>query len=126
MKSLSKGNSKKDPLSSSTINLKASTTLPLSSILQHGTTFEDDIGDSWAENADREDYDIPEEFQEPEKPLWKKNGKVDFYSMSSSDDKVKRANGQTKFKDPPKFETKKSQGDDDLSALLKVWVLITD
>ncbi|KAG5537691.1 hypothetical protein RHGRI_024969 [Rhododendron griersonianum] len=120
VKSLSKGNnSKKDTLSSSTLNLKGSTTLPLSSILQHGTTFEDDIGDSWPEHADREDYDIPEEFQEPEKPLWKKNGKVDFYSMSNSDDKMKRANGLTKSKDPPKFETKPSQGDDDLNALLK-------
>lgn len=127
MKSLSKGNnSKKDTISSSTINLKASTTLPLSSLSQHGTTLEDDIGDSWPDDDYREDYDIPEEFQEPEKPSWKKNGKVDVYSISNSDDKVKRANGQTKLKDPPKFETKTSKGDDDLNALLKVWILMTD
>jgi len=120
VKSLSKGNnSKKDTISSSTINLKASTTLPLSSLSQHGTTLEDDIGDSWPDDDYREDYDIPEEFQEPEKPSWKKNGKVDVYSISNSDDKVKRANGQTKLKDPPKFETKTSKGDDDLNALLK-------
>ena len=85
-----------------------------------GPTFEDDIADSWAENADREEFDVSEEFQELEKPLWKKNGKVEAYTISNSEDKARRSNGQTKWKDPPKFDTKISHSDDDLNALLKV------
>ena len=84
-----------------------------------GSTFEDDIADSWPENVAREEFDVSEEFQEPEKPLWKKNGKVEMYTISNSEDKV-RSNGQTKWKDPPKFDTKNSHSDDDLNALLKV------
>ncbi|XP_057466217.1 kinesin-like protein KIN-13B [Actinidia eriantha] len=114
VKSLSKGNNSKKDVLSSTLNLKESTTMPLS-----GPTFEDDIADSWPENADREEFDVSEEFQEPEKPLWKKNGKVEAYTISSSEDKVRRSNGQTKWKDPPKFDTKISHSDDDLNALLK-------
>ncbi|KAF5932116.1 hypothetical protein HYC85_028287 [Camellia sinensis] len=69
--------------------------------------------------ADREEFDVSEEFQEPEKPLWKKNGKVEAYGISNLEDKVRRANGQTKWKDPPKFDTKNLHTDDDLNTLLK-------
>ncbi|GFZ11796.1 ATP binding microtubule motor family protein [Actinidia rufa] len=114
VKSLSKGNNSKKDVLSSTLNLKESTTMPSS-----GLTLEDDIADSWPENVDREEFDVSEEFQEPEKPLWKKNGKVEAYTISNSEDKVRRSNGQTKWKDPPKFDAKNSHSDDDLNALLK-------
>ncbi|XP_057472720.1 kinesin-like protein KIN-13B [Actinidia eriantha] len=114
VKSLSKGNNSKKDVLSSTLNLKESTTMPSS-----GSTLEDDIADSWPENVDREEFDVSEEFQEPEKPLWKKNGKVEAYTISNSEDKVRRSNGQTKWKDPPKFDAKNSHSDDDLNALLK-------
>ncbi|KAK4410561.1 Kinesin-like protein KIN-13B [Sesamum angolense] len=74
-------------------------------------------GDSWPEQTDREEYD--EDFYEQEKPSWKKNSKIDSYNFSNSDDKVKRTNGQTKWKEPPKSEMKYSNSDEDLNALLK-------
>lgn len=117
VKSLSKG-SKKDLLSS-TINLKESTTVPLSSVLPPTSTYEDDAADSWPEQADGDDYDASEEFYEPVKPVWKKNGKVDAYAFSSSEDKVRRTTSQTKWKEPPKSDFRNLQSDDDLSALLK-------
>lgn len=116
VKSLSKGN-KKDT-SSSTLNLKESTTLPLSSSLPRVSTYEDDLADSWPEQADGEDYDASEEFYEPEKPLWKKNMKPEAASYAP-EDKMRRFNGQTKLKEPAKFDSKNSQPDDDLNALLK-------
>ncbi|KAL7191323.1 hypothetical protein ACSBR2_023404 [Camellia fascicularis] len=119
VKSLSKGNNSKKDTLSLTLNLKESTTMPLSSILPPGPTFEDDIDDSWFEQADRDEFDVSEEFQEPEKPLWKKNGKVESYGISNSEDKVTRSIGQTKWKDPPKFDTKNLHPDNDLNALLK-------
>ncbi|KAH7857710.1 hypothetical protein Vadar_015637 [Vaccinium darrowii] len=114
VKSLSKGNNSKKDILSSTLNLKESTTMPLS-----GMTYEDDRADSWPENTDQEEFDDSEEFQEPEKPLWKKSGKVESYNISNSEDKMRRSNGQTNWKDPPKFESKNSHSDDDLNALLK-------
>ncbi|KAL8122971.1 hypothetical protein AgCh_011088 [Apium graveolens] len=116
VKSLSKGN-KKDT-SSSTLNLKESTTMPLSSSLPRVPTYEDDIADSWPEQADGEDYDASEEFYEPEKPLWKKNIKPEASSYAP-EDKMRRFNGQTKLKEPAKFDSRTSQPDDDLNALLK-------
>ncbi|CAL5439802.1 unnamed protein product [Camellia sinensis] len=119
VKSLSKGNNSKKDTLSSTLNLKESTTLPLSSVFPAGPTYEDGIADSWPEHTDREEFDVSEEFQEPEKPLWKKNGKVEAYSIPNLEDKVRRANGQTKWKDPPKFDAKNLHTDDDLNTLLK-------
>ncbi|KAK6153633.1 hypothetical protein DH2020_013272 [Rehmannia glutinosa] len=114
VKSLSKGNSKKDVLSS---NLKESTTQTFSSIQPPASTFEDDTGDSLPEQTDREEYD--EDFYEQEKPSWKKNSKVESYNFPNMDDKIKRTNSQAKWKEPPKSETKYSNPDDDLTALLK-------
>ncbi|XAR67719.1 Plus-end-directed kinesin ATPase [Bertholletia excelsa] len=119
VKSLSKGNNSKKDALSSTLNLKESIAMPLSSVLPSGPTSEDDIGDSWPDHVERDGFDVPEEFQEPEKPLWKKSGRVEAYGISSSEDKVGRSNGQTKWKDPPKSNTKNSSSDDDLNALLK-------
>lgn len=117
VKSLSKGSNTKKEVVTSTLNLKESTTVPLSSALPSSTMYEDDIGDSWHEQNEKEEYD--EDFYEQEKPTWKKNPKVDMYSFLNAEDKAKKTNGQTKWKEPPKSETKYSNPDDDLNALLK-------
>ncbi|KAH6781406.1 ATP binding microtubule motor family protein [Perilla frutescens var. hirtella] len=116
VKSLSRGNTKKDVLSS-TSNLKESIAQPLSSILPPATTFEDDTGDSWPEQTDREDYD--DDFYEQEKPYWKKNSRVESHSLPKPDEKTKRNTSQPNWKEPSKSEIKYSNSDDDLSALLK-------
>lgn len=104
---------------SSTANLKESMAQPLSSIPPPASTFEDDTGDSWPEQIDREEYD--EDFYEPEKPSWKANPKVESYNFSNMDDnKIKRANGQAKWIEPPRAEMKHSNSEDNLTALLKV------
>ncbi|XP_049393806.1 kinesin-like protein KIN-13B isoform X1 [Solanum stenotomum] len=117
VKSLSKGNNSKKDVSSSTLNLKESTTLSFSAVVPSTSTFEDDTGDSWPEQTDKDEYD--EDFYEQEKPMWKKNEKLDGYTISTSEDKMKRANAQTKWKEPPRTEAKYSNSDDDLNALLK-------
>ncbi|KAA8541802.1 hypothetical protein F0562_022954 [Nyssa sinensis] len=118
VKSLSKGsNSKKDVLSS-TLNLRESTNLPLSSVLPPVSTFEDGITNSWPDQVDREEFDVSEETYEQEKPSWNKNGKFEAYNLSNSEDKMRRTNDQTKWKDVPKFDAKNKQSDD-LNALLK-------
>lgn len=91
---------------------------PLSSFVPQASSFEDDIGDSWPEQTDREEYE--EEFYEPEKPSWKNNVKAESYSFSNTGDKLKRASSQTKLVEPAKTEMKNSNSDDDLTALLKV------
>ncbi|KAH6758277.1 ATP binding microtubule motor family protein [Perilla frutescens var. frutescens] len=116
VKSLSRGNTKKDVLSS-TSNLKESIAQPLSSILPPATTFEDDTGDSWPEQTDREDYD--DDFYEQEKPYWKKNSRVESHILPKPDEKTKRNTSQPNWKEPSKSEIKYSNSDDDLSALLK-------
>ncbi|KZV26092.1 kinesin-13A [Dorcoceras hygrometricum] len=115
VKSLSKGNSKRDVLSS-TVNLKESTTQPLSSIMPPTSTFEDEAGDSWLDQTEKDEYE--EDFYEQEKPSLK-NSKAESFNFSTSDDKTKRANGQVKWKEPPKSEMAYSNSDDDLDALLK-------
>ncbi|GFP99924.1 kinesin-13a [Phtheirospermum japonicum] len=117
VKSLSKGNNSKKDVLASTSNLKESIAQPLSSLPPLPSAFEDDAGDSWPEQNDREEYD--DEFYEPERPTWKKNTKVESYGFSNMDDKMKRVNGQSKFMDPPKAEMKHSSSDDNLNALLK-------
>ena len=122
MKSLSKGgNSKKDILSS-TLNLKESINMPLSSVLPVATTYEDDMTDTWPDQTERDEFDVSEEFCEQEKPSWK-NGRVEPYHISHSEDKNRKVNGQTKWKEPSKFETKISHSDDDLNALLQARTL---
>lgn len=98
--------------------LKESITQPLSSFLPSASTFEDDAGDSWPEQTDREEYD--EDIYEQEKPSWRTNSKVESYNLPNLNDQVKKTNVQAKSKEPPKSEMKYSNPDDDLSALLKV------
>ncbi|KAL5538018.1 hypothetical protein UlMin_045345 [Ulmus minor] len=118
VKSLSKGNNPKKDVLPATINLKESTAVPLSSVLPTSSTYEDDRTDSWLEQ-ESEDFDALEESYEQVKPTWKKNGKLDQYNMSTSEDKLRRLNGQTKWKDAPKVEFRNSHSDEDLNALLQ-------
>ncbi|GFZ04156.1 ATP binding microtubule motor family protein [Actinidia rufa] len=119
VKSLSKGNNSKKDTLASTLNLRGSTTLPLSSVLPPRPTYEDDIGDSWPEQSDGEEIDGSIEFEEPEKSLSKKNGRIEAYNISNLEDKARKVNGQTKLKVPTKFDSKSTHSDDDLNALLK-------
>ena len=121
MKSLSKGNNPKKDILSSTFNLKESTTVPLSSV--PASNFEDDVTDSWPEQTERDDFDASEESYEQGKPLWKKNGKLEPYNPPTLEDKIRKPNGQTKWRDLPKVEPKNSHSDDDLNALLLVKTL---
>ncbi|KAL3631890.1 Kinesin-like protein KIN-13B [Castilleja foliolosa] len=115
VKSLSKGNNSKKDILASTSNLKESIAQPLSSLPPLASAFDDDAGDP--EQNDREEYD--DEYYEPERPTWKKNMKVESYGFLNMDDKMKRANGQLKWTEPPKAEMKQSNSDDNLNALLK-------
>ncbi|XP_047316958.1 kinesin-like protein KIN-13B [Impatiens glandulifera] len=119
VKSLSKGgnNSKKEAVSSiPTMNVKESTT---------AVSTYDDIHDSWPEQVGRETYNASEDFQEPEKPIWKKSAKIESSNVSNiEDNRMRKTNNiQTKPKDLPKFEAKKSYDDNDddadLNTLLK-------
>ncbi|KAL6559886.1 Kinesin-like protein KIN-13B [Orobanche gracilis] len=98
--------------------MKESTARPLSLVSPPASAFEDNRGDSRPEQTDGEEYD--DEFYETEKPLWKKSTKVESsYNFSNVDDKMKRANDQSKLMEPPKVEMKYSNSDDNLNALLK-------
>ncbi|KAJ6427400.1 hypothetical protein OIU84_022905 [Salix udensis] len=119
VKSLSKGNTSKKDVLSSTLNLKESTTVPLSSVLPAASTFEDDANDAWAEQDERDDFDASEEDSyELEKPIWKENGKLEPYNFIS-EDKIHKPNGQTKWRDMPKSNLKNSHSDNDLNVLLQ-------
>ncbi|KVI05988.1 Kinesin, motor domain-containing protein [Cynara cardunculus var. scolymus] len=80
VKSLSKGN-KKDA-----INLRESTTVPLSSAILPVSPYEDGTIDSWPNQPDEDDYDTTEEFSEPEPPSWKNSGKFETQSFSNVED----------------------------------------
>ncbi|KAH1114127.1 hypothetical protein J1N35_007505 [Gossypium stocksii] len=119
VKSLSKGgNPKKDALSSS-LNLKGSTARPLSSVLPTALTSEDYINDTWPDQNERDDFAASEDSYEPEKLMWKKNGKPDQYNFSISEDKLRKPNGETRWKEPLRSDFKHSKSDDDLNALLQ-------
>ncbi|KAL6540763.1 hypothetical protein OROMI_024646 [Orobanche minor] len=117
VKSLSKGNNSKKDVSFSYSMLRESTVQPLTSIQTQACNLEDDTGDSFPEQPDKEECD--DDFYEHEKISWNKNTKVEKYSFLNMDDKTKRANGQAKLKEPPKSEMKHSDSGDDLNALLK-------
>ncbi|KAL9169783.1 hypothetical protein ABFS82_04G101300 [Erythranthe guttata] len=104
VKSLSKGNNSRKEVSSSTSIMKES-------------TIQTDTGDSWPEQTDREEYD--EYFYEQEKPSLRNTSKIESYNFRNLDDKAKKTNGQSKWKEPPKSELKYSNSNDDLTALLK-------
>lgn len=115
VKSLSKGN-KKDMF-----NSKEPTAVSMSTtVLPRVSSYEDGMVDSYPEQADEDDYDTTEEFYEAEQqPSWKNNTKVESYNFSNAQDKNRRINGQAKSKEPPKSESRNSNPDDELSALLK-------
>ncbi|XP_031252782.1 kinesin-like protein KIN-13B isoform X2 [Pistacia vera] len=117
VKSLSKGNNPKKDILSSTINLKESTTVPLSSVLPTASTYEDDT-DAWPDQNERDDFDASEDSYEPEKPVWKKNGKLEPFNLPT-EDKLRKPNVQTKWKEQPKSGFKNSNSDDELNALLQ-------
>lgn len=118
VKSLSKGNNPKKDVLPSNFNLKESTTIPLSSIAT--STFEDCTADAWPEEDDGDEFSPPDEYGEQVKPSWKKNGKIE--SFGTTDDKLKKPNGQIKWKDLPKVEAKVAHSDSDLNALLQVHI----
>ncbi|KAK7349182.1 hypothetical protein VNO77_06341 [Canavalia gladiata] len=114
VKSLSKGNSKKDVLSSN-FNLKESTTIPISSVNMYA--YEDHAADTWPDENDGDEFSPPEDYCEQMKPSWKKNGRIESYG--AADDKLRKPNDQIKWKDIPKVEPKTVHSDDDLNALLQ-------
>ncbi|CAL1378059.1 unnamed protein product [Linum trigynum] len=121
VKSLSKGNTSKKDALSSTLNLKESIALPLSSVLPAGSPLDDDVTDAWAEQDEGDDFEDAEEY-ELEKPVRRENGKLvaSYNPPPIAEDKFRKPNGQTKFSNLPKpTNIKKSESDDDLSSLLK-------
>ncbi|XP_021662799.2 kinesin-like protein KIN-13B isoform X2 [Hevea brasiliensis] len=125
VKSLSKGNAPKKDILSSALNLKESTTMPLSSVLPATCTFQDEINDAWAEQDERDDFDASKDSYEQEKPIWKENVKVESYNLSISEDKIRKPNGWTNWKDLLKSDDKNSHSDD-LNALLQEMDLLVE
>ncbi|CAK9310483.1 unnamed protein product [Citrullus colocynthis] len=117
VKSLSKGNNVKKDTFSSTLNLKESTTGPLTSALPSATMFENEP--AWVGRNEREEVDASEEIFEQRKPLWKKNGKLEPYRTSVTVENVHKSNNQPKWKDMPKADSHNSNSDDDLNELLQ-------
>lgn len=120
VKSLSKGNNSKKDVLTSNVNLKESSTVPLSSVT--GSAYEDRTTDGWPDENEGDDFSPPEEHYEQVKPSLKKNGKLDSYA--TTDDKLKKPSGQIKWKDIPKVEPQITHAEDDLSALLQVSCLL--
>lgn len=106
-------------------NTKEPTAVSMSTtVLPRVSSYDDGMVDSYPEQADEDDYDTTEEFYEAEQqPSWKNNTKVESYNFSNAQDKNRRINGQAKSKEPPKSESRNSNPDDELSALLKVRIL---
>ncbi|XP_023514997.1 kinesin-like protein KIN-13B [Cucurbita pepo subsp. pepo] len=118
VKSLSKGNIVKKDTFSSTLNLKESTTGPLTSALPSGTMFENEP--AWVGQNERDEVDVSEEIFDQRKPSWKKNGKLEPYRTSVAVENVhNKYNNQPKWKDMPKAESHNSNSDDDLNELLQ-------
>ncbi|XP_056176600.1 kinesin-like protein KIN-13B [Syzygium oleosum] len=120
VKSLSKGSNPKKDVLSSTMNLKESITLPLSSVASNASNFEEDITTSWPEQTGGDDYDVSEEFYEPERAQWKRNnGKLESLNRVTSEEKLQKSNfTQTKWKDQQRSDANNSHFSDDLDALL--------
>ncbi|XP_022149599.1 kinesin-like protein KIN-13B [Momordica charantia] len=117
VKSLSKGNNVKKDTFSSTLNLKESTTGPLTSALPSGTMFENEP--AWVGRNERDEVDVSEEILEQRKPLWKKNGKLEPYRTSVAVENVHKSSNQPKWKDKPKADSHNSNSDNDLNDLLQ-------
>ncbi|KAF8027555.1 hypothetical protein BT93_E0457 [Corymbia citriodora subsp. variegata] len=121
VKSLSKGSNPKKDVLSSTTNLKESTTFPLSSVASNASNFEEDITPSWPEQTGGDDYDVSEEFYEPERTQWKRNNvKLESLNRAASEEKLQKPSfTQTKWKDQQRSDANNSHFGDDLDALLQ-------
>ncbi|KAJ8755969.1 hypothetical protein K2173_024514 [Erythroxylum novogranatense] len=119
VKSLSKGSTSKKDILSSTINLKESTTLPLSSVLPAASTLEDDGTDAWGDPDERDEFVASEDSSGSEKPTWKENGKLEPYGQPPLEDNLRKPNGQPKWKGRSKSDINSANSDDDLNALLQ-------
>ncbi|XP_010545707.1 PREDICTED: kinesin-like protein KIN-13B [Tarenaya hassleriana] len=115
VKSLSKGNNSKKDVSSSTVNLRESTKVPLASTLPTPSNFDDDVNDTWAED----NYEFDASDYEQEKQIWKKNGKLEPSYNAPAQDRTQKPNVQMKSREIPKPDMAKSNSDDDLNALLQ-------
>ncbi|XP_010254127.1 PREDICTED: kinesin-like protein KIN-13B [Nelumbo nucifera] len=67
-----------------------------------------------------EDFDLSQELYEQEKPVWKKNRRMERHENSTVENRTsKKTDNLKKWKDPPGFDSNNSQSDDDLNALLE-------
>lgn len=116
VKSLSKGNGSKKDVSSSTMNLRESTKIPLSTALPTPTNYEDDVNEMWTEEND--EFDASD--YEQEKQMWKKNGKIEPSYNGMAQERIPKPTIQMKSREMPRPDMKKSNSDDNLNALLQV------
>ncbi|CAH8353755.1 unnamed protein product [Eruca vesicaria subsp. sativa] len=113
VKSLSKGNGSKKDVSSSTLNLRESTKVPLSTALPTPSNYDDDVNETWGEEND--DFDASD--YEQEKQMWKKNVKPE---VSYAQERIQKPTIPVKSRDmPTRPDMKKSNSDDNLNALLQ-------
>nr|VDD52399.1 unnamed protein product [Brassica oleracea] len=112
VKSLSKGNGSKKDVSSSTLNLRESTKVPLSTALPAPSNYEDDVNEMW--NEENDEFDASD--YEQEKQMWKKNVKPE---VSYAQERIQKPNIPMKSRDMPRPDMKKSSSDDNLNALLQ-------
>uniref|UniRef100_M4EEI2 Kinesin-like protein n=1 Tax=Brassica campestris TaxID=3711 RepID=M4EEI2_BRACM len=115
VKSLSKGNGSKKDVSSSTMNLRESTKIPLSSALPTPSNYEDDVNEMWTEEND--DFDASD--YEQEKQMWKKNVKPEPSYNVMAQERIPKPSIPVKSRDMPRPDMKKSNSDDNLNALLQ-------
>ncbi|CAH8338925.1 unnamed protein product [Eruca vesicaria subsp. sativa] len=115
VKSLSKGNGSKKDVSSSTMNLRESTKIPLSSALPAPSNYDDDVNEMWTEEND--DFDASD--YEQEKQMWKKNVKPEPSYNSMAQERIPKPSIPMKSRDMPRPDMKKSNSDDNLNALLQ-------
>ncbi|KAF2541031.1 hypothetical protein F2Q68_00032542, partial [Brassica cretica] len=113
VKSLSKGNGSKKDVSSSTLNLRESTKVPLSTALPAPSNYEDDVNEMW--NEENDEFDASD--YEQEKQMWKKNVKPE---VSYAQERIQKPNIPMKSRDMPRPDMKKSSSDDNLNALLQI------
>ena len=116
VKSLSKGNGSKKDVSSSTMNLRESTKIPLSSALPTPSNYEDDVNEMWTEEND--EFDASD--YEQEKQMWKKNVKPEPSYNVMAQERIPKPSIPVKSRDMPRPDMKKSNSDDNLNALLQV------
>lgn len=117
VKSLSKGSNPKKDVLLPTLNVRESTTFPVSSGLP--ASLKDDSDDAWPQRIEREEYETLDETYDQTKVSWNKNGKLDSFPYTS-EDKIRTAKSQAKCKDQSKVDAKNLDSDeDDLNDLLQ-------